>query len=216
MRVRSELTAPLVALAAVLLFAGPASAVLTTFTSRTAFDAGVTGEIVETWEDNPVGTVIPDGTSLDGITYTTSGPDAVVTNAFTPLSGVNSLGAVGLNFFLPTETISFSFPGGAFAFGISINTFATGAGAYSITTNLGDVVLSAFDPFPGTVPLTGQFVGFLADTPFGTVTLAAPGGFTYTLDDLNFVPVAVPGPATLILVGAGLAGAASWRRSRRG
>jgi PEP-CTERM motif len=76
------------------------------------------------------------------------------------------------------------------------------------------LTLSFFDPFPGVS--TGQFVGFISDTPFSAVTLAAPGGFTYTLDDLNFVPVAVPGPATLILVGAGVAGAASWRRSRRG
>jgi hypothetical protein len=78
------------------------------------------------------------------------------------------------------------------------------------------VALSVFDLFPGFS--IGQFVGFISDTPFSAVTIAAPGGFTYTLDDLNFVPMAVPGPAPLIPVGAGLAGVGttSWKRSRRG
>jgi hypothetical protein len=218
MRGRSELTAPLVALSAVLLFAGPANAAIITFPNRAAFDLGVTGEIVETWEDNAVGTVIPDGGILDGIIYSTPGPDATVGNLFLPLSPPNSLGDVSDGFFSPGETISFSFPGPIIAFGISINTLAQGAGAYSATNDLGDVVLSSFDHFPGFS--TGQFVGFISDTPFSAVTIASPGDFTngYTLDDLNFVPVAVPGPATLILVGAGLAGvgAASWKRSRRG
>jgi hypothetical protein len=219
MRVRSELTAPLVALSAVLLFAGPAIAAIIPFPSRAAFGLGVTGEIVETWDDNAAGTVIPDGGTLDGITYTTPGPDAQVTDLFQSLSFPNTLGDVADGFFAPLETITFGFPAGALAFGISINTSATGGGAYRATTDLGDVALSFFDPFPGVS--TGQFVGFLSDTPFTQVTLAAPGGFSYTLDDLNFVPVAVPpvavpGPATLTLVGAGLAGAASWRRSRRG
>jgi hypothetical protein len=220
MRVRSELTAPLVALSAVLLWAGPAHATITPFLSRAAFDLAVPGATVETWDNNAAGTVIPDGTALDGITYTTPGPDAAVTDGFQSLSPPNTLGdADDDGFFGPTETISFGFPGGALAFGISINTFATGTGAHQASTNLGDVAGSVFDPFPGLT--TGQFIGFLSDTPFSTVTLTAPGGFSYTLDDLSFVPVtvppvAVPGPATLILVGAGLAGAASWRRSRRG
>jgi hypothetical protein len=53
---------------------------------------------------------------------------------------------------------------------------AQGAGAYSATNDLGDVALSFFDPFPGFS--TGQFVGFISDTPFSAVTIAAPGGFT--------------------------------------
>jgi hypothetical protein len=227
MRVRSELTAPLIALSAVLLFAGAANAAIITFPSRAAFGLAVTGEIVETWEDNAVGTVIPDGGILDGIIYSTPGPDAAVGNFFLPLSPPNSLGIDALDvsdgFFSPGETISFSFPGPIIAFGISINTFAPGAGAFSATNDLGDVALSSVDPFP-VDPFPdvdpGQFVGFISDTPFSAVTIAAPGGFSYTLDDLNFVPVAVvvPGPATSILVGAGLAGvgAASWKRSRRG
>ena len=51
MRGRSELTAPLVALSAVLLFAGPANAAIIPFPTRAAFGLGVTGEIVETWEE---------------------------------------------------------------------------------------------------------------------------------------------------------------------
>ena len=215
MRGRSELTAPLVALSAVLLFAGPANAAIVTFLDRAAFGLGVTGEIVETWEDNAVGTVIPDAGTLDGIIYSTSGPDAAVGNLFLALSPPNSLGDVSDGFFSPGETISFTFPGSIIAFGISINTFAQGTGAFSATNSLDDVALSVFDPFPGSS--TGQFVGFISDTPFSAVTIAAPGGFTFTLDDLNVVPVAIPGPATLILVGAGLAGvgAASWKRNRR-
>jgi hypothetical protein len=219
MRGRSELTAPLVALSAVLLVAGSANAAIIAFPSRAAFDVGVTGEIVETWDDNAVGTVIPDGGILDGIMYSTTGPDAAVGNLFLPLSPPNSLGDVSDGFFSPGETISFSFPGPVIAFGISINTFAQGAGAFSATNDVGDVALSFFDPFPGSS--TGQFVGFISDTPFSAVSIiAAPGDDGYTLDDLTFVPVAIPAPATLIVVGAGLAGvgaaSAFWKRSRRG
>ena len=153
MRVRSELTAPLVALSAVLLFAGSANAAIITFPSRAAFGSGVTGEIVETWDDNAVGTVIPDGGILDGIFYSTSGPDAAaVVDDFLALSQPNSLGDEFDGFFSTGETISFSFPGPIIAFGISINTLAQGTGAFSATNDLDDVALSFFDPFPVSSP----------------------------------------------------------------
>jgi hypothetical protein len=51
--------------------------------------------------------------------------------------------------------------------------------------------------------------------PFDSVTIAAPGGFTFTLDDLRFVPAAVPEPASLALLALGTAALVGWRWRRR-
>lgn len=103
--------------------------------------------------------------------------------------------------------MTFSFGTGLSAFGIDIDTSAT-TGAYSATTNLGDIIASVSDPFPGFS--TGNFVGFSSDTPFTSVTISANTGFTYTLDTLR----AVPEPGTLALAAFALLAAAGWSRRR--
>lgn len=189
-----------------------ASAAVITFASRAAFAAGVSGEIVETWDALADGTVI---LGLNGISYDPSGGDAIVTTDYLELSSPNGLGSTSAlcpDCFLPAETMTFTFSSPISAFGISINTFAGTAGAYTATTNLGDVVGSFFDPFPGAG--TGQFVGFTSTLPFTSVVLTPQTGFTYTLDNLNYVVAQAPEPASLLLVGFG-ASVAAYRRRRK-
>ncbi len=61
---------------------------------------------------------------------------------------------------------------------------------------------------------TGQFLGFVSDTPFSEVTIAAGTGFSYTLDTLLYGDAAavkpgngqVPEPTSLVLLGLGFVG----------
>jgi MYXO-CTERM domain-containing protein len=179
-----------------------ASAVVTPYASRVAFDAANPNSIYETWDTYPAGQVIANGSALKGITYNSSAPNAVVTNTFLASTNPNTLGRTPVNFFNVGDSMTFTFATGVSAFGIDINTFATLAGAYTATTNLGDVINSVFDPFPATT--TGQFVGFSSTTPFTAVTIAAPGGFSYNLDTMRIVSMPEPATALFGVLGAGV------------
>lgn len=183
--------------------------------------AAVTGATIQTFDGFADGTIIPNGSTVAGATYTLVSPggeDFVVSDTFPPLSLPNTLGRTPGEFFLDTDVLTFSFPVPVTAFVISTNTFAAATGSYTLTTNLGDMAPSFFDPLPGFG--TGQFAGFISDTPILSVTFTGGGGFPYTLDDLAiatpFGP-AVPEPATV--TSAGLAAltllGVAWRRRRK-
>ena len=198
-----------------LLLSGIVCASVITYPDRNSFYAANPGVTIQGWDTLPNGTLI---TSLDGITYLPStGPGtALVTSAFLPLSPPNTLGESINGFFLATDTMTFIFPSPVFAFGISINTFDTSTGGYLATDNLGDVIQSHFDPFPGFG--TGEFIGFNTTNGFTSITITAPGGFAFTLDDLaySFSPGGVPEPGSLFLLGTGLFGLARVARKRLG
>ena len=183
-----------------LLLSGALFASTITYSSRTSFYAANPGVTIEGWDTLANGTLI---TVLNGITYTTNDGTALVTNVFLALSPPNTLGENVNGFFLATDTMMFTFPSPITAFGISINTFDTSTGGYTATDNLGNVILSSYDPFPGFT--TGEFVGYNSTIPFTSVTIAAPGGFSYTLDDLAY-GTTVPEPSSLLLLGSGVFG----------
>jgi hypothetical protein len=189
--------------ATVLLLASSAQAAIITFATRAAFDAGVAGIVLETWDGVAAGTTIANGASLNGITYNSSAGMSIVTGGFVTSSGANGLGRTPSEFFGGADSITFSFVAPITSFGIDINTFAVNPGEHRATTNLGDVVNSTLNLFPGFT--TGQFIGFTSTNPFTSVTISSAGAFSYTLDTLRYARAAmVPEPSTLVLVGAAL------------
>lgn len=200
------------------LAAAGANAAIVTYTSRATFATDFTGSVYETWDGFDNGTVLTNGSVFNGITYNSSTGDAMVTAAFLPSTTPNSLGRTSQGFFDGGDTITFTFNAPVQAFGIDVNTFSATAGAYTATTNLGDVAASAFDPFPAAT--SGQFIGFSSDTAFTSVTIASSIDFGFTLDTLRLVPAepgnGVPEPGALALTALALLalGAGSSRRRR--
>jgi VPDSG-CTERM motif len=185
-------------------------AVILPFADRGSFNAAVDADAsltktIQGWDSLAAGTVI---TILDGVTYSSSSGDALVTGSFLPLSSPHTLGNTTLGFFGGSDGIAFTFATPIHAFGISFNTFATAPGSFLLTTSVG-VVGSAYDPFPGFS--TGQFAGLISDTPFDTVVVTSPSASAYSLDDLTYASksTGVPdqGP-TLALFALGLTGLA--------
>jgi hypothetical protein len=186
----------------VLCTAQPAVAVPIVFPNRVAFDAAVLDITIEGWDAYAPGTVFANGTTIAGITYTSSVENAVVTSTFLTTSGLNGLGRTSSEFFDVGNQITFAFDTPLDSFGIDINTFARNTGAYTATTSAGEVVTSFLDPFPGFG--TGQFVGFSTSLPFTSVTIAGPSNLPYTLDTLRLSPVPEPGSMLLVAAGFGL------------
>lgn len=179
----------------------------TNFVSRTAFDAFYPGSVVEDFDAFAAGTTLPTGTFANGIDYSTTGGDALVTSFFNTTTSPNGLGATNQGFFQTSDTLTITFSQPIIAFGIDINTFISIDGGYVVTTSAGESFASFFDPFPGFS--TGNFVGFTADSLFTSVTLAASSGSdVYTVDTIRAV---VPAPAAA-LVFAGLPVASRRRR----
>jgi len=182
-------------------------------TFQTAVSAGTVTQ--QPFDALAAGTTL---TTLDGVTYSSSAGIPVVTNTFLTTTPPNGLGHTGLGFFGAGDQATFVFSSPIGAFGIDVNTFAPTQGAFSALLSNGSTALSRFDVFPGQA--TGQFLGFISDSPFTSVTISATTGFSYTLDTLVYGaaqaitnPNPVPEPASLILLGSGLLGAV--RRQRR-
>ena len=202
-----------VALACVTLI-GSAQAALITGVDRASFQAAVAGGTINSQDFDGLvnGTTL--GT-LGGVTYAASAGTPIVTNTYLTTTNPNGLGSTSAGFFVPTETATFTFASAITAFAIDINTFASTDGAYQGVLNIGDTVASIFEVFPSTA--TGQFLGFVSDTAFSSITIGATTGFSYTLDTLVYgdaaaVVTPVPEPSTLGLLVLGLIGLGFARR----
>lgn len=183
-----------------------AQAIIIEYPSRSAFGAAVALALVQDWDSFNHGDSFPNGTADNkGITYYSSYGNAMVTTEFLVSTEPNGLGQTVDGYFLSIDTIRFVFGTPIRAFGIDINTNATTDSTYKATTDLGDVVFSFYNVFPGSD--FGQFLGFTSTEAFSEVTIALSQGaapFSYTLDTLRYQPV--PLPPSLLLLGSGLAG----------
>jgi hypothetical protein len=175
---------------------------------------------VEGWDTYPAGTILPNGSTINGITYDVSAGEALVVSGGISLSLPHNLfvtdciTAPTCSFRPLVDTFTFGFPQPIRAFGITFSsTFATQNGDYLLTTDRGDVVPSFFDPlFPGFS--LGQFAGFISDEPFTRVRVSSTANALYGMDDLVYA-TPVPEPSALVLVSFGLLGlGVSTRRFR--
>ena len=175
----------LLAFLAVGLLAAPmaeSAAVFSSLDRATFQDAVAEGTIIgQDFDALTPGTIL---TSFEGVTYSASAGSVFVTANFLTSTFPNGVGSTSIGFFLPTETATFSFDEPITAFAIDINTFANLNGAYFAVLDTGDFVSSIFEVFPGFI--TGQFIGFLSNTPFSSVTIVGLAGFSYTLDTLVY------------------------------
>lgn len=166
--------------AALLVLGSHARAQLT----RASFDAMFPSAQIENWDSFPVGTQFANGSTVNGVTYNSSAGVAIVEAQFLNPTPPHGLGRTPNDFFFATDTITFSFATPINTFGIDINTFDASFGGYAATTNVGEVFVSVYDPFPGFT--TGQFLGFSTPTPFTSITVQSVAGFAFTLDTMRF------------------------------
>ena len=191
-------TSVLVAVAATAPLIPPsARADIIVFQDRVAFAQALDGapslvKTVEGWDTYPAGTIFPDGSTVNGITYYVSAGDALVGSGGLSLSPPHNLfetdcpEASTCSFRPLVDTFTFVFPQPILAFGITFSsTFAIDNGDYLLTTDRGDVIPSFFNPLSPGFPL-GQFAGFIADEPFDSVTVSSTVNALYGMDDLVF------------------------------
>ncbi|MEM9839122.1 MAG: hypothetical protein AAF830_08200 [Pseudomonadota bacterium] len=196
---------------------GSAHAVVFSSVDRATFAASVAQGTVDSQDFDGLAAGSTLLAPVDGVTYSASKGDALVTDQFLTTTGVNGLGSTSIGFFEIDESATFVFDVPITAFAIDVNTFSTDDGAYLATLNTGDSITSIFEVFPNQA--TGQFIGFTTDTAFTSVTITviqASGGLPYTLDTLVFgdagelvdpPEVPIPGALPLFLAGVGLFGA---------
>jgi hypothetical protein len=184
------------------------AATVITSVDRATFQAAVSGSTIagQNFDSLAVGSIL--GAAAD-LTYGASAGTPIVTTTYLTSTDPNGLGSTSAGYFLPSETATFSFNSPITAFAIDVNTYAPADGAYSASLNSGDVVSSLHEVFPNTT--TGQFIGFVSDTAFSSVTISATTGFSYTLDTLVYgSATAVPEPEAYAMLLAGL-GLLGWR-----
>jgi len=195
--------------------ATPAHAAVIWYTSKSSFDAASSTSLLETFE-----AVAPKDTALaiivsNGVTYT---PNAPSTNVWVASPGYDNFGDG-----VPTTTTSILVATGDEDFTAAFSTAYTAIGFDVYLNGLGDVTVSLFgtsgllDTFVDTRNLdTQEYYGFISDEAITAIRFDSTlGGQLNTgIDNVAVgAALAVPEPAPLAVLGAGLI-AFAWLRRR--
>jgi hypothetical protein len=199
----------------------PLQAATITQYTRATFPSTVNGVsvITQNFDSLPGNQTI---STVGDVTFSASLGSPLVTGLYfasTPFYTLGSTSDDGGGFFdslfVPSETATFSFAKPITAFAIDITSNAPVGGAYQAELSTGDKILSQYAPFIALDPFSqsgrqtiGQFIGFVSDTPFNSVTISAlpvdrfGTGFSlatyaYVLDTLRYAEAPVPEPSTL-------------------
>jgi hypothetical protein len=212
----------IVVLAAAVASTAPAFATTVSYTTQASFLGAITGATTANFDADVAGTLIPNGTVVDGITLssTLGGMyQLAIANAFDTTSGLNYLGTTdatsgGALFASDSVTMTFGSPVSAVGLyillgnSVSANTFTLNiAGGSALNSATQDTIL-----VDGTY---AYYIGITSPSSFSTATikLSSPGmpgdGPTWNVDDITTgtaggAPPAVPEPATCILFASGL------------
>lgn len=192
-----------------LLFAmlGSAQAAFIVYTDRTAFEAAISGAVVEDFTDDTL------ASPLVSITGTGAGQPMYGSNAQTGYDGMLwDIIDAGTGV---TDTI-FTFNTGIYAFGGDWDFSPNGAGTGIEVMSAAGMVTTVGEIQNSTTAFTG-FWGFISTDSFTGVHLAEGSACcveTYTLDNLTYTANKVPEPGSLALMGLGLLGIAMTRRKK--
>ena len=206
----------LVALAGTLAL-GSQPAKATTYTSSAAFGAATTGITTDNFGSYAAGALVPDGSSLGGLTYTfntSAGLGGVITAGFYNSFSGNSLAAKqvggGLSssdFFYNNEGFTVVFPTAVTAFGIFSNTNLP-IGATLVTSS--GTAATTFTTYDTS---TFGFLGFTSPTPFTSATFTSS---IFNIPEIEYGSVsAVPEPSTWAMLILGFAGVGFMAYRRR-
>lgn len=194
------------ALAAIALLMGPLAAnAAVTYTDRATWRAAAGGGTGDIFENFSTGfNQLPFDAGEFVISETGDG-GALVTAAEVLVTNLDSNSG--------NDTVTFAFDSPINALGFSLVADPDDVGAtISFTTNVGD-------SGSYTIPSSLEFRGYLFSAPITTFTIDHTAGGLFglfgrhTIDDLE--AFSVPAPATLALVGLGLAGLAATRRRKQ-
>lgn len=140
---------------------------------------------------------------------TNFGPANAVQASNTAAGGGSSCAGSTFN----AVTLSFATPQNYFGLlGVTNSAAQAGLGLITLTGTNGSVngATSTFGVGPAT------FVGFTDATGFTSVTIAGSGNGAFAVDDISFrAALVTPEPASMVLLGAGMAAVAAFARRKR-
>lgn len=203
--------------------AGSAGAEMTAFTDRARFeDALQPGWVVSTLDFDRIapGTLIDSGKALDGLafTYDFGWMSMMVSNAYTTTSSTNFLGTDGeaeafldgdefrLDF-APQHAVGMYFISADVLQNDDIRLLAGNGSASLVARDVQQTLADGSHVF---------FLGLInpgAAFTTASVTNLGQGAFFYNVDDITIAAVPEPESWAMLLAGAGLVGAVSWRRN---